>query len=137
MEEGITGNPEILKPEELHDKAWQVVEPLFHKAEQEAMERYQELAGAATGKASNDIKEIISAAYFQRVDSLFVAVGQQVWGEFDPDTMTVDLHPEPEPDDEDMLDFAAISTPLNGGRVYAVEPERVPDEALAAAIFRY
>ena len=64
-------------------------------------------------------------------------VGQQLWGEFDPDTMTVDLHPEPEPDDEDMLDFAAIHTLLNGGTVYAVEPEKVPDEAPAAAIFRY
>ena len=51
--------------------------------------------------------------------------------------MTVDLHPEPEPDDEDMLDFAAIHTLLNGGTVYTVEPEEVPDEALAAAIFRY
>jgi hypothetical protein len=51
--------------------------------------------------------------------------------------MTVDLHPEPEPDDEDMLDFAAIHTLLNGGTVYAVEPEKVPDEAPAAAIFRY
>jgi hypothetical protein len=60
-----------------------------------------------------------------------------MWGEFDPDAMTVDLHPEPEPDDEDMLDFAAIHTLLNGGTVYAVEPEQVPDKALAAAIFRY
>ena len=137
VEEGITGNPENLKPEELQEQAWQIVEPLFHQAEKEAMEHYHELAGAATGKASNDIKEIISAAYYQRVDSLFVPVGRQLWGEFNPDTMSVDLHPEPEPDDEDMLDFAAIHTLLNGGTVYAVEPEKVPDQALAAAIFRY
>ena len=136
VEQGITGNPEILKPEELHDEALQIVEPLFHQKEQEAMERYQELAGADTGKASNDIKEIISAAYFQRIDSLFVPVGRQMWGDFDPDTMNVDLHPEPEPDDEDMLDFAAIHTLLNGGTVYAVEPEQVPEQA-PAAIFRY
>lgn len=31
VEEGITGNPENLKPEELHDEAMQIVEPLFHK----------------------------------------------------------------------------------------------------------
>jgi hypothetical protein len=113
------------------------VEPVFQQSQKEAMERYQELAGADTGKVSNDIKEIISAAYFQRVDSLFVPVGQQLWGDFDPDTMAVDLHSEQEPDDEDMLDFAAIHTSLNGGAVYAVEPELVPDQASAAAIFRY
>lgn len=137
VEEGINVNMDIVKPEELHDQALPIVEPLFHQEELDAMDRYHELAGADTGKASKDIKEIISAAYFQRVDSLFVPVGQQVWGEFDPDTMTVDLHPEPEPDDEDMLDFAAIHTLLNGGTVYAVEPDKVPDEAPAAAIFRY
>lgn len=137
VESGITGNPENLKPEELHDAAWQIVEPLFHKQEQEAIEHYHELAGADTGKASNDIKEIIPAAYFQRIDSLFVPVGRQIWGDFDPDTMSVDLHAEPEPDDEDMLDFAAIHTLLNGGTVYAVEPNQVPEQAPAAAIFRY
>jgi hypothetical protein len=137
VEESITGSPETMTPEELHDKAWQFVEPLFHQAEQQAMERYQELAGADTGKTSNDIKEIIPAAYFQRVDSLFVPVDQQMWGNFDPDTMTVDLHPEPEPDDEDLLDFAAVHTLLNGGTVYAVELEKMPDKTLAAAIFRY
>ena len=136
VESGITGNPENLKPEELQHEAWQIVEPLFHKQEQEAIEHYHELAGADTGKASNDIKEIIPAAYFQRIDSLFVPVGRQIWGDFDPDTISVDLHAEPEPDDEDMLDFAAIHTLLNGG-IYAVEPEQVPQQAPAAAIFRY
>ncbi len=139
VEEGITGNPEpeAIAPEELRDRVWQIVEPIFHQKEQQAIERYQELAGAGTGKASNDIKEIISAAYFQRVDSLIVPVGRQMWGGFDPDTMSVDLHPEPQPADEDMLDFAAIHTLLNGGTVYAVQPEQLPEQAPAAAIFRY
>ncbi|WP_425525994.1 hypothetical protein [Halotia branconii] len=50
--------------------------------------------------------------------------------------MTVDLHPEPEPNDEDILD-AAIQTLLNGGEVYTVEPEQMPESTQAAAIFRY
>ncbi|MEP0851174.1 hypothetical protein NC991_12470 [Funiculus sociatus GB1-A4] len=66
-----------------------------------------------------------------------MAVGEQHWGQFNPDTMTVDLHPEPQPDDEDMVDFAAVHTLLNGGTVYAVEPEIVPDEAPVAAILRF
>jgi hypothetical protein len=84
-----------------------------------------------------DLKEIVPAAYFQRVDYLLVPIGQQVWGDFDPETMTVDLHPEPEPDDQDMLDFAAIYTLLNGGAVYIVKPEELPNGVPAAAIFRY
>lgn len=137
VEEGITGNPEILKPEELHAQAWPIVEPIFQQNVEQAVEQYNELAGADPSKASHDIKEIIQAAYYQRVDFLFVAVGRQHWGHFDPEKMTVDLHSEPELEDEDMLDFAAVHTLLNGGTVYAVEAEKVPDQAPAAAIFRY
>lgn len=135
--EGITGNPETLHPEELQHQALPIVEPLFLQAEREAMELYQELAGADTEKASSDPQEVIAAAYYQRVDSLFVPVGQQLWGKFDRENMTANIHSEPEPDDEDMLDFAAIHTLLNGGKVYAVEPEKMPSGASAAAIFRY
>jgi hypothetical protein len=47
------------------------------------------------------------------------------------------LHEEAELGDQDLLDFAAVHTLLNGGTVYAVEPGRVPDGALLVAIFRY
>jgi len=47
------------------------------------------------------------------------------------------LHKTAKPDDEDLLDFAAIQTFLHGGTVYAVEPEKVPDDAPLAAVFRY
>lgn len=136
-EQAITKRPELFQPEELHAQAWEIIEPLFHQSEQEAIELYQELAGEETGIASSDIKEIISAAYYQRVDSLIVPVGQQIWGKFDPETMAVDLHPEPQPEDGDILDLAAIHTLLNGGTVYAVKPEQMPDSKPVAAIFRY
>jgi len=137
LEQGITRRPELFQAEELHTDAWEIVEPLFHETEQQALELYQQLAGGDSGTASSDLKEIVSAAYYQRVDTLFVPVGQQIWGKFDPETMNVDLHPAPEPDDQDMLDFAAIHTILNGGKVYAVEPDQMPNQAQVAAIFRY
>ena len=121
----------------MHDQAWPIVEAHFHKSQQEVVERFNELFGGGSGIASNNIKEIISAAYYQRVDSLLVAVGQQQWGLFDPTSETVYLHQEEETGDEDLLDFAAAHTLLNGGRVYAVPPEQVPYSTPVAAIFRY
>jgi hypothetical protein len=135
VDESITESPEILKPEELHAKAWSIVEPYFERERQVALERYRELTG--TGKTSNDLKEVIPAAYYGRVEQLFVAVGVQQWGNFDPQTNQIDLHHDREPGDEDLLNSAAIQTILNGGTVYAVEPDRVPDAAMLAAIFRY
>ncbi|CEJ44690.1 baeRF3 domain-containing protein [Umezakia ovalisporum] len=135
VEQGITGNTAVMKPEELHQLAWPIVEPLFHQNQQSAIKLYEQLAG--TGTTSSDVKEIVSATYCQRVDSMFVPMDRQIWGKFNPDTMTVDLHSEPEPNDEDMLDLAAIQTLINGGKVYTVHSEQMPNGAPLAAIFRY
>lgn len=135
IKEGVGGNPEGLKPEELQKEAWRLVEPYFMKVQQEAAALYQQLAGS--DRASNQIEEIIPAARDGRVDLLFVAVGVQRWGTFDPVTFSIHPHEEPEPGDEDLLDLAALHTLSNGGTVYAVKPEEVPGEAPVAAVFRY
>jgi len=71
------------------------------------------------------------------VDVLFIAVGVQGWGRFDPEKDRVDVHESPKPGDEDLLDLSAIQTLLKGGTVYAVSPEEVPDQAIVAAVLRY
>ena len=135
VEEGIPGNPEELRPEELHAQAWPLVQPIFMKAQEQAVAQYSQLAG--TGQTTADVQEAVLAAHHGRVDVLFVAVGVQVWGRFDPDTNTVHMHQNLEPGDEDLLDLVAIQSMLHGGTVYAVEPEQVPDHAPLAAVFRY
>ena len=136
LEEGIAGNPEELTPEELHARAWPLVQPTFMEAREEAVARYSQLVG--TGQTTADVREAVLAAHRGRVNVLFVALGIQVWGKFDPSTDTVHLHQDHEPGDEDLLDLTAIQSILNGGTVYAVEPEQVPEHgAPLAAVFRY
>lgn len=135
VEEGIAGNPEELSAQELHDRAWDIVEPLFLKAQRDAIKQYKQLAN--TERASRDISVIVPAAYHGRIELLFVAVGTQQWGTFDQDSNDVRLHQKAEPGSGDLLDFAAIHTLLNAGTVYAVEPKKVPDDAPLAAVFRY
>jgi hypothetical protein len=135
MEEGIAGNPEGLKPEELRDGAWKIVAPNFLRAQEEAMAQYRERAG--TGRTSKSVEEVVSSAYDGRVDFLFVAKDTQLWGVFDPEARTIRVHDGPEPGDEDLLDLAAVHTFLNGGTVYALKPEEIPDGGPLAALFRY
>ncbi len=135
MEGGIPGNPEGLKPEELHGQAWARVESVFKKAREASAARYRQLAG--TGRTTSDVKEAVLAAHHGRIDVLFVAVGVQIWGGFDPEKDKVYMHDPPEPGDEDLLDLTAIQTLINGGTVYAILPEEVPDHALLAALMRY
>lgn len=135
LEKGITGNPDILSAEELQAKAWEIVQPLFQKEQEEAMAKYRQLAG--TGIASSDVKEIVSAAGFGRVETLFLPIGKQLWGVFDPATNEVIMHEDAQPGDQDLLDLAGIETFSNGGSVYIVEPEKIGGDQLVAAVFRY
>ncbi len=135
LDQIIQGNPDNISAEELHKNAWEIIQPYAQKKQDEAMERYYEQKG--TGKTSNNIQEIIPAAFHGRIDILFVAVGVQRWGRYDPDHNALHLPDTPLPGDEDLLDLAAAQTYLNGGTVYAVEPKNMPDTEPLAALLRW
>ncbi len=137
LEQGITGNPERLRPDELHQQAWTIVEPLFQEDQRRAAERFADLAG--TGRGSSQLGEVLAAAHDGRVDTLWTAQGARLWGHFDPGSREVAVEEDGRRNgNEDLLDLAAVQTFLNGGTVFAVEPEAVPAEGEPlAALFRY
>jgi hypothetical protein len=135
MVEGIAGNPEQLSAAELHEQAWTIVRPHFQKAQQEAVDQYKEFSGS--GRTSNRIRKIIPAAYHGRIELLFVLPDLQQWGTFDPGTDEIHLHKKEKTGDEDLLESAAIQTLLNGGTVYMIGAEKMPDTGPLAAVFRY
>ncbi len=135
LETGLAKNVEGLKPEDLQAEVWPIVQPHFEQARQEAVELYQQLSD--TNRVSDRLTEIVPAAYFQRVQVLFTASGHHCWGRFDPLTSEVHLHGEPEPGDNDLLDFAALHTFLNDGEVYVVAADQIPQGRAIAAVFRY
>jgi hypothetical protein len=138
MDEGLTGNAEGLSPEELRDKAWEIVEPVLNADRRKAAERYGDLLG--TGRASSRYDEILPAAQDGRIDTLFVARGVRLWGAYDPEARKARLQEDQDTQrqgNEDLLDLAAILTFQNGGQVYAVPQQEVPDGQAMAAVFRY
>jgi len=135
MDNGITGNPKGMSIEQLHRQAWSIVGPHFQKDENEAIAQYRQSSG--TGLTSRDIREIVPAAHHGRVGLLFMTKEHQQWGIFDSVTDAVCLHDKMEADSEGLPDLAAIQTFLNGGVVFVLPPEKMPDEVPMAAIFRY
>jgi hypothetical protein len=135
VESGITGNPEGIRDEDLHASAWPLLEPIFRQAQDEAQAHYARYMG--TARASEDLTTIVPAAHDGRIDILFVADGTQQWGKFTPGTRDVQIHSKADAQDEDLLDFAAVHTFINGGTVYVMAPDAVPGGQHAAAVFRY
>jgi hypothetical protein len=134
-DECLPGNPEELDAEDLQTLVWPLVEHYYHKSEQEALTYYGPFNG--TGRTTHDIKKAAPAAYNGQVELLFLAAGAQQRGSFDPQIDEVRIPQETELGDEDLYDFTAIQTILNGGTVYLLEADKVPDGEPMAALLRY
>lgn len=126
LERALPGNPEDVSAGELHRQAWNIVEPYFKREQQQIIEQYQVLAG--TGLSGSAVEEVMSAAYFGRVEVLMIESGSRVLGSYDRE------HDRVEVGDRDLLNLMAVYTLLNRGTVYVMND--VPDRPVAA-IFRY
>jgi hypothetical protein len=133
--EGVAGNPELLSAEDLHTRAWHLVQPYFVADMHRAAAQYKNLSG--TGKASSDINDVAPAAYNGKVASLFISHNQHLWGTFDPESHNVELAVDNTNGADDLLDFVAIQAIRNGATVYAVDPDAIPDSSPVAAVYRY
>jgi hypothetical protein len=87
--------------------------------------------------ATSDLKAGVKAAQVGRVATLFVPLGIEQWGRYEPETHRVVLDPGPQPENQDLYDLAARQTLLNSGRVYAVPADELPGDGDLAAILRY
>jgi hypothetical protein len=134
LDDFVAGNPDLLKPRELHRKAWPLVEHHARERMHNALDRYQEHAG--TDIASADLRAILNCAFQGRVETLFIAAHEQVWGRHDPRHDQVVLHDKRLNGDDELIDAAAVHTLLKGGSVYVLEDRRRTGGPVAA-LFRY
>ena len=134
-EEGIIGNPTGYTAQDILQKAHEIVDPLFRQDQQVDKDRYQELFHK--NQASNRLDDILQAAYMGRIDSLFVPLDTELWGTYDFNAQKLSVHDAQQPGDADLLDLAATQTILNGGTVYAVPRQDMPDGSAIAAVYRY
>jgi hypothetical protein len=135
MDEGIVGNPEELDQNQLHEAAWEIVEPRFTEARRAILSHYADLSN--TERTSDLLETILPAAYRGRVRALFIQTNARVWGRFDPDTGSVTVHDSPAKGDVDLIDLATVYVLEHQGMIYALRKEEMPTESLQAAIFRY
>jgi hypothetical protein len=137
MEAGITGGPEHLRPEELQEQAWPIVEAHFRQEMEKAVEQYQQLA--STDQATDNVDEIVAAAFNGRVDKLVLSVEAQVWGAFNHETgkVTLSANGQSKQNNLMLIDLAAMKTLQNGGTIYALSQAEMPTDSPIAAVFRY
>jgi hypothetical protein len=130
--ETIEGNPDDLRPEELHERAWAIVEPRLHGDVQADLARFAELDG--TGRTSRDLADILTAARHGRIDVLFAAQDAERWGRGSLEPL--EIRDEPVPGDEDLVDAAVVEALRTDARVHVMPASDLPAEPVAS-IFRF
>ncbi len=131
----VAGSPDRRSESALHEAAWNLVQPSFRQAQQEALVRFGNLLGQ--GRALTDVKRIVAAAFQGQVDTLFTAVNAQQRGFFNQSTCEVFLDEYDVPKSEELLNLAAVYTLSNGGMVYTCQPEDLPEGIKLAALLRF
>ena len=136
LDEGIESNPDALTDDELRERAWQCMEPVYLQRLQLMTDR----SGAARGANRGDdaLPQVALAAVVGRVDVLLLEQDRHVDGSMDPGTGVLQIADTVEtPAPGDVLDDLAESVLCNGGEVIIVPPERMPSRTGLAAIYRY
>jgi len=136
LEEGIDKDVDRMPVEELHQLTWDIVQEKYADDVDQALGIYKSLR-QKDGDTTEEVEKIVSAAYFKRLHTLFIAQETHIWGTFNPDENDINIEEAPTPDNQDLLNLSAAHTLLNGGNVIVLPQEKVPDEGSAAAILRY
>lgn len=135
MDQTIAGNPDPKSDEEIKDEGWNIIESYFLKDMYDDIERFGHLSGS--DKQSDNLTQIVEAAYYGKVDSLFVPIGEHSWGWFDIERDVVHHSKGPKNGEHDLINMAAIKTLTQSGNVYALDKDEMPSDSSIAAIFRY
>jgi hypothetical protein len=136
-EEAVEVNADALDEAELHERVLPLVQPMFGRARQAALDQLRALHGTGDARAVTSVPEIVKAARYARVATMFLPDSGEVWGRFDEAKDQVTVRGTPEAGDVDLLDRAAVDTLSNGGTVFTLSRDQLPLGAQAAAVLRY
>lgn len=135
LDQGIEGNADGLRAEELQQKAVPIFEQHMERRFDAMSERYGDLA--AHGRGSSDLADILSAAHEGRIEYLFMAEGHEAWGTFDPARRSVELHDERQATSVELYDLATRMTLQTSGRPFLMPEGRIPGDPPISATLRY
>jgi hypothetical protein len=131
----VTGNVDQMSADDLHARAWPLVEPVFEQPRQAAIASFRALEG--TGRTSTDPETILTAARDGRIQTLFLQQSASLFGSFDEAGRTLEIHEPAGPQELDLIARAARWAYGTGATLFTGEPPEIPADSPLAAIFRY
>ena len=132
----ISGNPSDMDISLLHEKSWELMRPYFDETRQDKRAKFSALHG--TGKASDSMEEIFTAAIEGKVDTLFLENREDIFGIYNPSTGEIKIQEAHQPSNISLLNLLAMMVLKTGGAVYLEDKENMPSQSSKVnALFRY
>lgn len=120
----------------LLEKAWKTMGPIFDKERNKKIESFEKYD--STSRTSSDIKEVLPAALLGKIDTLFVRKDQDIFGIYDAVKHNVEIREDQENTHVSLLNMAAVKTFLQGGKVYFMEKDDMPNPfSKVNALYRF
>jgi hypothetical protein len=122
------------KVKNLHELAMQVMEKTVEREKKAIATAFQE---TVPEYKTTDLTTVLIQAYQGKIDTLILQENTQVWGSFDPTTLTVNINTDSGKTSYDLLNLAAVLTVRSSGKVLLLPKTDMPELAKAAAVLRY
>lgn len=137
MEENLKVNFGDTHINEVHELAWERMTSVFDQKRKDKIARFVDEQG--TGKTAIGINEIIPAAFNGKVDALFCENKSDIFGNYKEENNSIIVNQSEEDDNTiSLMNVAAVKTFLNGGEVYLLDKEEMPNpNSRINALYRY
>ncbi|WP_299399622.1 hypothetical protein [uncultured Gelidibacter sp.] len=122
---------------DIHEMAWEHMAPVFDQNRKDQIAQFLENQG--NGTTSIGIGKILPAAINGQIEALFCENNEDIFGSYTKDNDAINVT---EGNDDgsniSLMNLAAIQTFLNGGDVYLLEKDEMPNpNSRVNALYRY
>jgi hypothetical protein len=134
LEQAVHGAANGLKGGEMHARALEALQQDYTRRIEAFLEQYNHKSG---GLAIHGTKDVVLAAHDGRVHVLLVSDSLELTGRFEEELHQVKVREDGAPNEEDLLNYAAVQTILHGGQVLVAPNRQMPSGAAMAALLRF
>lgn len=134
LDRTIPGATDIQSDQEIRDAGWSLIQEEFLNEMHQSLAR---LDTADEDRFSHHLGTIVESTVMGRTDTLFLAMGDQAWGEYDPDENTVHYRNGDHQGATELMNWTAIQAMEKGAKVYVLPKREMPTAASALALFRF
>lgn len=135
-ERAIKVNLNATDASELHELAWELIEPIFDQERKDKIALFRKEEG--TGKTAIGIGKVLPAAIDGKIDALFCENKADIFGSYKKENNTIVVSESEDDHGVSLMNLAAVEALIKGGKVYLLDKEDMPNpNAKLNALYRF